>query len=155
MFHPSSKAFSINMLHLRFPANCYWIKPQQPYPQLHQGLLSVQSKPLFSFPWSPLKSKVIRSRLKVDYSKRNPYKNQPTHPKAPPIPNRTFLNPQSLGHFISIKGSGSLSHSLQTGSPVCSVALCVISLAVDRSRKGVSCDNRITQVETRAGGGDR
>lgn len=155
MFHPSSKAF---------PSICYtYVFLQTVIESSHNNLIlssiraRFQSKPS---PYSPFldplwKAKWLEVDLKLTIAKETPKKNQPSHPKAPPIPNRTFLNPQSLGHFISIKGSGSLSHSLQTGSPVCSVALCVISLAVDRSCKGVSCDNRITQVETRAGVGDR
>lgn len=51
-----------------FQANCYQIKDQEPYPQLHQGLIPFQTKLPFSFPLSLLKSPVIRSRLKVDYS---------------------------------------------------------------------------------------
>lgn len=56
------------MLFSSFQANCYQIKDQQPYPQLHQGLIPFQTKLPFSFPLSLLKSPVIRSRLKVDYS---------------------------------------------------------------------------------------
>lgn len=123
----------------RFDQICYskafkqtvWsIKAQQPYPQLHQGLIPVQTKLPFSFPLSPLKSPVIRSRLKVDYS-------PPTHtPRLTQFPTGPFLNPQSLPQFISIRGSGNLSPPLQTGSPMCCAAFGVISLAVDRSSEG-------------------
>lgn len=108
------------------------IKAQQPYPQLHQGLIPFQTKLPFSFPLSPLKSPVIRSRLKVDYS-------TPSHTHASPYPilDETFLNPQSHSQFISIRGSGNLPPTpLQTGSPMCSAAFGVISLAVDRSSEG-------------------
>lgn len=117
------------------------------------GPNSIQTKLPFFFLLSLLKSTVIRSRLEVDYSPPHPtpttHTHTCTHIPPCPIPDETFLNPQSLGQFISIRKSGNTyTHKRQTESPICSVAFGVISLAVDRSSEGVICDNRITQVET-------
>lgn len=115
VFHPACSKESVDLIkHATQKLSsklCDQIKAQQPYPQLHQGLIPYQTKLPFSFPLSLLKSPVIRSRLKVDDSSPRP-------PISPyPIPGWAFLNPQSLGQFISIRGSGNTPDPRQTGEP--------------------------------------
>lgn len=76
VFHPACSKESVDLIkHATQKLSsklCDQIKAQQPYPQLHQGLIPYQTKLPFSFPLSLLKSPVIRSRLKVDDSSPRP-----------------------------------------------------------------------------------
>lgn len=103
------------------------------------GPNSIQTKHPFSFLLSPLKSTVMRSRLKVYY--KPPAPPVRTHPTLPHSRRDLFESPKprSVYQYQGIKHRPhTLGHTRQTEGPVCSVAFGVISLAVDRSSEGSS-----------------
>lgn len=133
VFHPACSKESVDLIkHATQKLSsklCDQIKAQQPYPQLHQGLIPYQTKLLFSFPLSLLKSPVIRSRLKVDDSSP-----PPSHPT--PFPVGPSWIPKASASLSASGDQATPPIPVKRGSPLCSAAFAVISLAVDRSSEG-------------------
>lgn len=149
--HPNCVACSMHSVdlikhatHKLSSKHCDQIKAQQPYPQIHQGLIPFQTKLHSPFPYPLWKAQWLEVDLKSTIAPppclTPPYSRWDLleSPKPRPVYQHQGIR-QSLPPFSN--GEPNV-----FGSPRCNLFGC------RQIQWGVSCDNRITQVETGEGG---